>query len=139
MLAVACDVHYPLILAAQYLVGQCEYIITPPMAMFTPQATPRTSGRNASQRNPNTARAPYTPPSIQSWVSQQNPEPLNAEIAAERYRRRFNARQDGCEYPGGAGQKFLHPHFLLNNEERLWAWHEGLIDMQYAVWLLSSQ
>ncbi|KAF7976738.1 hypothetical protein HWV62_5710 [Athelia sp. TMB] len=101
--------------------------------MFTPQATPRTSGRHAHQRRPLTTRAAYSPPSMRNWVSQRNPEPLQADIAAERYRRRFAVSRDQREYPAAAGQNFLHPHFLLNSEERRWAWHEGLCDIQDAV------
>ncbi|KAF7970979.1 hypothetical protein HWV62_22469 [Athelia sp. TMB] len=79
------------------------------------------------------ARAAYSPPSMRSWVSQTNPEPLQADIATERYRRRFAVSRDQREFPAVAGQNFLHPHFLLNSEERRWAWHEGICDIQDAV------
>ncbi|KAF7977126.1 hypothetical protein HWV62_4744 [Athelia sp. TMB] len=98
-----------------------------------PQATPHARGRDSRQRSTHTVRAPYSPPCIRDWVQQQDPQPKNQDIAAERHRRRFNIHFDQQEYPASAGQNFLHPHFCLNREDRLWAWHEGVSDIQDAV------
>ncbi|KAF7964988.1 hypothetical protein HWV62_1174 [Athelia sp. TMB] len=103
------------------------------MSLQTPQATPSTPGRSSRQRNTQTVRAPYGPSCIREWVQQQDIQPLNVDIAAERQRRRFGIRNDRQEFPASAGHNFLHPHFCPNVEDRLWAWHEGMSDVQDSI------
>ena len=77
------------------------------------------------------ARAPYGPPALRIFTQTQDPQPDQAQIAAERFRRRYNVRKDNNEQLRLGRQ--LHPDFCLSKTDRNLAFNEAMGDIEDAV------